>query len=158
MSNSHKVFHVEECHSLTRDAQECLKDILEFAPEFAYFIFCTTEIKKLDSALRNRFTEIKFSSLSDKSLFQILSEIATKEKRKILDTTIDKIIELSSGSARKAINLLEAVICVEDEDEQLEILGKSSQEQVGYDLLKVLIYSKKSWKDVASIISSIQRS
>lgn len=156
ITNSNKLFHIEEAQSLTKDAQEALLDIVEFAPEFAYFIFCTTDPKKITPALRSRFTEVKFSSISNKSLFEILSSIATKEKRKILDTTLDKCIEMACGSARHAINYLQMVICVEDEDQQLEILGKATVENVAYDLLKAILYQKKSWKEVTSIISNLE--
>ena len=75
----YKIIHIEECHSLSKQAQQAFLLPTEEDMRHIVWIFTTSLISKMDTALRSRFTEFKLRKLSTNELESIARNIYSKE-------------------------------------------------------------------------------
>lgn len=117
------VFILDECHQLTKEAQNLLLKVLEDTPKHAYFVLCTTEITGILKTIRTRCKEFQFKPLEENDMIELLVNVCEKEGLENIDNKIvGKIIVKSGGSARLALNLLEKISGIENYDESLEVI------------------------------------
>ena len=119
-----RIWLIDEAHKLTNDAQNAFLKMLEDTPKHVYFILATTHPQKLIKTIRTRSTQIDLKSLSNKDLEKLLLSISEKEKFNLPEDVLEKIIENSDGSARKALVLLDQVIEL-DEEEMIDAIAKA---------------------------------
>lgn len=155
MGGDVRIFLIDECHMLTREAQTALLKTLEDTPTTCHFIFCTTEPHKMLAAIRGRASEVKLKGITHKTLRDLILSVAAKEsKRKISDDVIDKIAENAGGSARKGLVLLEQVLCLDDEDEQIALLDQAEAQVEGIAVAQALM-KKAQWPEIAKLIKGV---
>jgi DNA polymerase-3 subunit gamma/tau len=104
-----KVYLIDECHCLTKEANSALLKILEEPPSYVSFILCTTEINKILPTILSRCQRFNFNKISSKEIAQRLSFIAKKENIKIEDAGINIIAKIARGSMRDAVGYLEQI-------------------------------------------------
>ena len=75
-----KVFIIDECHQLTKPAQDAFLKVLEETPEHAYIILCTTEATKLKKTLRTRCSVFNFKKISQNDLVKIVTKTFTEQR------------------------------------------------------------------------------
>ena len=152
-----RVWVLDECQKMTGDAQNALLKILEDAPSHVYFILCTTEPQKLISTIRGRCSQFQVQPLGHDDLETLLVRITNGENISLLSEEIyEAIIKSSKGHVRDAIQILEQVLSVAEED-QLEIANKGTEElKQAIDLCRALLNPKSSWKDVQNILSDLK--
>jgi DNA polymerase III delta prime subunit/DNA repair photolyase len=119
------IFLVDEAHGLSDDQAGLFLKYTEDVPEWNYFIFCTTEPKKLLKTLRNRCTlKIPFEKVSDDDIKKLLLEICEKENLQPNLKVLKNIISNSEGMPREAVNLLQNAMLTEE----LESKGSTKSE------------------------------
>lgn len=121
---SKTVFIIDEVHGLTTDAANAFLKILEDTPDYVYFFLCTSSPKKVLESIRNRCTKAFMYPLESDELFDLVTGIMKKEEWSVPKSVRMEISERAQGSARDAINLLEAVACMEA-DKALRYLGNA---------------------------------
>ena len=156
-----KVYVIDEAHELTRAAQEALLKTAEECPKHAYIFLCTTDPKDLLPTIKTRFTEIQVSALEPDAISDLLAEVAKKEGKKVESEVIDRIIEVSDGSARFALNVLGKVINVKDVSKQLDIIQKTEAKRTSWDLVQLLLGwgqkgKKTSWAEVKNLLNQLK--
>lgn len=67
-----KVVIMDEAHQLTTQAQNTLLKLTEDPPSYMYYIFCTTNLTKINSALRRRAYIINTKGIDNKSVMYLL--------------------------------------------------------------------------------------
>lgn len=149
-----RVYLLDESHRLTSDAQACLLKLLEDTPDHIYFMLATTDPQKLLPTIRTRCTEIATRAIPNAELRGLIADVARKEAAKIQSAVLDKIVELSDGSGRKALVLLKEVIELDGEEDRLEALSAAAGEAQAIELARSLM-SKKPWKEIAGLLKSI---
>jgi len=147
-----RVWLIDESHKMSPQAQDAFLKSLEDTPSHVYFILATTDPQKLKPTIRTRCTEIIVRSLSNKSLNKLLAYVCDKEDIEVSEEVIDKIIEYSNGSARKALVLLNQIVVLEDEEEMLEAIKATSVEEQGKLIAKALLNSRTKWTEMAIIL------
>jgi DNA polymerase III gamma/tau subunit len=155
LGGSSKFWILDECHTLRGDSQNALLKILEEGSSHTYFVLVTTEPQKLLKTIRNRCTEIQTKSLDSSTIETLLTDISKKEKKKLYPEVRDKIVEVAEGSARKALVLLHQVLELDDKKAQLAIVQSPDSERQAVELARALMRPKPQWKDVASVIRTI---
>lgn len=151
-----RVWVLDECQKMTGDAQNALLKILEDAPRHVYFILCTTEPQKLLLTIRGRCSQFQVKPLNDDDLYSLLVKITTNEDESLSDEIYDQIIFNSEGRVRNAIQTLEQVLAV-PEEERLKIAKKSNEEQKqAIDLCRALLNSKSNWREIQVILSGLK--
>lgn len=148
-----KVYVIDECQSLTSEAQEAFLKILEDTPKHVYFMLCTTDPQKLKKTIITRCTEIKLAALTPEEVRKLLENVATAESLKLSADVIDAIVDACDGSARKALVLLNSVMSLTEEDDQLEAIQNSNVKSAAFDIAKALL-SAKTFADVAKVLKT----
>jgi DNA polymerase III gamma/tau subunit len=155
MSGECRIWLIDEAHKLTNDAQNAFLKMLEDTPRHVYFFLATTEPHKLIKTIRTRCTEIQVSELSEKELKIVVSRVVGDEKKTIDDSIIEKIVEKSEGSARKALVILEKVLTLDNEKDQNSLLDKITLDQEVKNLARVLINPRVTWQETSSILKTL---
>lgn len=104
-----KVYLFDEAHCLTQDASNALLKIVEEPPKHAYFIFCTTDPKKILPALKNRCIHYKMLPLTDGEVLELLECVMSEESIVLPDGVKELIAHASKGVPRQALVLLDMV-------------------------------------------------
>lgn len=154
-----RVWVMDECQKMTGDAQNALLKILEDTPSHVYFILCTTDPQKLLSTIRGRCSQFQVKPLDDDNLTNLLIRITIKEGQEQLSEEIyQEIIKSSEGRVRNAIQTLEQVLSVSDE-QRIEIIKKNNEEQKqAIDLCRALLNPKSNWRSIQNILNGLKES
>jgi DNA polymerase III subunit gamma/tau len=152
------VFVLDEAQALARArfAQQGLLKILEDTPEKAYFVLCTTEPQKLIKAIQTRCKTVAFKAIADGDLLALISWVAGECGVELTDKVADCIVQNSGGSARQALNYLDGVVGLEDEDDQLRSICPPEADAEGIKLARTLIDGRKKWGDVAAVLKEVE--
>ncbi len=157
-SSKYKIYILDECHMLSRQAWNSLLKTLEEPPEYLKFIFATTEIKKVPVTIVSRCQRFDLSRINSQELFKFIKEVKNNEKGKINDEALKLIVKISEGSVRDALSLLDRALLSQNEKSELNL--KEAQKIFGYfdkshliNLFKYLF--KGDEKEVINIYRSI---
>ena len=94
-----KVYIINDCEKMTKEAQNCLLKTLEEPPEFVVLILISSNENLILNTIKSRCMSIKFNHIPD----EILKEYALKN----LDYTVvnENVLKSFHGSIGKAIQL-----------------------------------------------------
>lgn len=96
---------VDECHRLTKDAQNALLEIVEHPPAWLRFIFCTTDPKDLIKTLKGRLMQVEFTGMEPtqqvKLVGEVLKALNTKADPKVF---VAEFREIGIVTPRDTIN------------------------------------------------------
>jgi len=103
----YKVYIIDECHMLTKEAFNALLKTIEEPPPNVVFILATTEEQKVPSTIVSRCQRLMFRLVNQEVLNLYLNSIASKEGISIESGAIDLIARRSGGGLRDALGLLD---------------------------------------------------
>ncbi len=146
-----RMWLIDESHKLTGDSQSCLLKILEDSHSHSYFILATTDPQKLLPTIKTRCSVITLKSLTDGDLKEVLKDIVEKEKKSVSEEVIDALVKSAEGSARRVLVNLQQIIDLPEQD-QLGSISFPETEKQAYDILKALLWTKTTWKEMALIL------
>ncbi len=156
ISSPCRIWLLDESHQLTSDAQTAMLKLLEDTPEHVYFMLATTDPNKLKKTIRTRCTEVKLKALTDSACGKLVTAIAKKEKKTVGKEAVKAIVESAEGSARKALVLLNAVIEIDNEDEQAKAVHDCDTRAEGIQLCRALFAPKPSWSKVSEVLRNLE--
>jgi len=110
VKEKYKVFVIDECHMLTREAVNALLKTLEEPPSHVIFILATTEIHKMIPTIISRCQRFDFRKLTLAEITNRLDFISRKENVKFENSALELIALNSGGSVRDAESLLDQVL------------------------------------------------
>lgn len=109
-----RVFIIDECHMLTGAAANALLMTLEEPPSSVVFILCTTDPDKLLPTIRGRCVRLQMKPVPVKLLVRRMTTVMKKEGVKFnkedVKPALKRIAEVSEGSVRNALSILESVM------------------------------------------------
>jgi DNA polymerase III subunit gamma/tau len=108
-SYGNKVIIIDEAHSMSDEAFDVFKDMLENVPEGITYILCTTEEHRLEPAIRHRCDRYRFKKASVEDLFERLSYVNSQEGTEVTPELLNLIAQRSEGSYRESLMILEQV-------------------------------------------------
>jgi len=108
--SKYKVFIIDECHQLTKEAANALLKTLEEPPFHAIFILATTEIHKMIPTIISRCQRFDFKKLNISEIIKRLDIILKKENVKIEKKVLELIALNANGSIRDAESLLDQIL------------------------------------------------
>lgn len=155
MAGECKVWIVDECHQLTKTAQDSFLKPLEDTPETVYFILCSSKPMKMIEAVRTRTSEVSFKKIKSDVMQKLIESVLSAEKEKLEDSVIGKIIESAEGSARKALVMLQQVLTTDNEKEQINIIESASAGVVAFEICQILLYNPK-WESVVKYLNKTE--
>jgi DNA polymerase-3 subunit gamma/tau len=148
------VYILDECHQMTKDAQNALLKALEDTPKKTFFMLCTTEPEKLLKTIQTRSVSFKVDLLEDDIMEELIAEVCEEEKFTLSKKHISMLVNKAEGSPRQALNLLDKVVGL-DKDEIGDIFENfTTQETRAKELAQALIY-QHSWAKVKVILKDL---
>lgn len=108
--SKYRVFIIDECHQLTKEASNALLKTLEEPPEHAIFILATTDPQKMIPTIASRCQRFDLHTFSIKDIAGRLTLLAKSEGVSVEDGVFDIIAFNAQGSLRDAESILNQII------------------------------------------------
>jgi len=160
MQGEVKVYLFDECHRMTPDAQNALLTLFEErCPSFVYFVLCTAEPQGVIPALKGsqRCATYTVSLLQRSKLIKLVTDVCEKEEVELDKDIIKKVASVAAGSPRKALNVLDSIIDVGDEESIWAILNTVAVDEAEIiELCQALLKPSVSWKEVVGLLKGIK--
>ena len=110
VSAKYKIYIIDECQMLSKQAWNGLLKTLEEPPEKLKFIFATTEARKIPITILSRCQRFDLKRISLSKIYEHLKKISKIEKGKISDNAFKLLARASEGSVRDGISLLDRAL------------------------------------------------
>ncbi len=123
-----KVYIIDECHMLTKEAFNALLKTIEEPPDKVIFILATTEEHKVPPTIISRCQRLMFRLVNQGELKEHLRNVAKKENINIEEEALELVARRSAGGLRDALGLLD----------QASLLSTQSQAVGVSDLLALM--------------------
>lgn len=123
-----KLYIVDECHMLTKEAFNALLKTIEEPPPNVIFILATTEEHKVPPTILSRCQRLMFRLANHDELAEHLASVAVKENIEIQQDALELITRKSGGGLRDALGLLD----------QASLLARPGEPVTQKDLLVLL--------------------
>lgn len=133
-----KVIYLDECDSLTKDAQQALRRTMETYSNTCRFILSCNYSSKIIDPIQSRCAVFRFRPLDKENLKDILKFVAKNEKLKIDEESLDILYNLSSGDVRKAENILQGCAAISNDinKETIYEVASAAEPKEVIDVLK----------------------
>lgn len=104
-----KLYLIDEAHMLSKAAFNAFLKILEEPPKTVLFLLATTDVHKVLETVRSRSFQLFFDPIPSTDLIKHLQRVCELEKISYEPAGLACIAQVSGGSVRDALNLLERV-------------------------------------------------
>ena len=149
-----RVIVVDECHQLTKQAQEAFLKTLEDTPGHVYYFFCTTDTGKLLPTIRTRATQIKVEALNPMEVAALVRGVAQAEGKVVDEEVIEKIADTADGSPRMALVLLGQALTQTEPALQLAAISRPETEVAAFEIARAL-QQGKPWGTIAPLLKKV---
>ena len=105
-----KIYIIDEVHMLSKSSFNALLKTIEEPPKHVFFVFATTEPKKIPETILSRCLHYTLSSIDPKQINNHLKKILVSENINYDDKSIEILSKKASGSIRDSLTLLEQAI------------------------------------------------
>lgn len=126
-AGKYKVYVIDECHQLTKEASNALLKTLEEPPAKTLFVLATTEPHKVLPTIVSRVQKFDFKKLTANQITSKLQNIALAEKVKISKDLLHLVARQAEGSLRDAESNFGKLIAFKGneikEEDVKEVLG-----------------------------------
>lgn len=106
MSSRIKMIILDEADSMTKDAQNALRRVIEIYSKSVRFIIICNYSTKIIPAIKSRCASFRFGPIKPLEMKEFMVRIVEKEGISNTDEGLMKICEIASGDLRKGINML----------------------------------------------------
>ena len=104
----YKIIYLDECDSLTKEAQQALRRTMETFVDSARFLLSCNYSSKIIDPIQSRCAIFRFRPLSLEQTKEIMINVAKNESLEIEESAVTALHELSNGDVRKLTNLLQS--------------------------------------------------
>lgn len=145
----YKVYVIDECHMLTKEAFNALLKTLEEPPKHAIFVLATTELHKVPATILSRAQLFDFKKAKIDEIVGLLNEIAKREQIQIEPEAVQLVARLAYGAYRDALTLLDQVSSVRSDSKSITlaetqlVLGQATEQSV-WDFVQALLAKDRS--------------
>jgi replication factor C small subunit len=168
-----KVIFMDEADSMDFRAQPALRAIIEKYSDRCRFIISCNYPNKIIEPIKDRCVSFRFKPLKPEQMKKLINKIRENESIDISDDAIDVLCELSKGSLRRAIGVLEKLhagnvtniskktiydnFCYIDDDDIRKLIKKIARGDISASSLFIedLLYEKGY--EYREIIESLER-
>ena len=122
----YKIYIIDEVHMLSTGAFNALLKTLEEPPSHVIFILATTDPNKIPVSVLSRCQRFDFNKIDNEALINRLKYVLHNEDKLLTDEVIQYIAKASDGGLRDAINLLDQILSLNNENVTIEDVDKLS--------------------------------
>jgi len=110
-----KIIFLDECDSLTKEAQQALRRTMENYVMGTRFILSCNFSSKIIDPIQSRCTVFRFKPLTEEEVNDYIRNICKEEGLTINDEAIKNLVEITSGDARRITNILQSSASISKE-------------------------------------------
>jgi DNA polymerase-3 subunit gamma/tau len=118
----YKVYIIDECHMLTKEAFNALLKTIEDPPPNVVFVLATTEEHKVLPTIVSRCQRLMFRLVMQDDLIKHLRAVADSEGIKITDNAVDFLARRSGGGLRDALGLLDQASLLSTPEKPVDVV------------------------------------
>jgi len=107
-NSGYKLVILDEADSMTNDAQNALRRIIEKFTDNVRFCLICNYLSKIIPAIQSRCTRFRFGPLQDSQILPRLEHVADSESVTVTEDGKKALIALSGGDMRKVLNILQS--------------------------------------------------
>jgi DNA polymerase III subunit gamma/tau len=159
--SKYKIIILDEAHQITDAAWNALLKTLEEPPEWAVFMFATTQPEDIPQTIRSRCQHFSFHAVKLDDIVGQLRFIAAKEAITVDDATLTLLAEAGDGSMRDALSIMDQAIAsalIIDGNPHLEITQvrelMGSVSNIVYEQILEAVHANNS-ADVLAIVGRL---
>ena len=146
---------LDECHTLSKQAWQVILKLLEEPPAHLFLALCTTEIEKVPDTVMTRAYHVVLRSIKSTEIEDLLLAIAGAEDWKVVGDVLQMVVTAANGSARGAINILQAVHDAPNKEEAKRIIALAEESDELKDLCKLMVDGRGGWSAMRALLSKI---
>jgi DNA polymerase-3 subunit gamma/tau len=143
--SKYKVYIIDECQMLTKEAFNALLKTLEEPPKHALFILATTEFEKLPETIVSRCMTFIFKKPTVSILKEMVKGVAKKENFTLEPQAADLTALLADGSFRDAHGILQKIFASSPDKkvsvEEVERITSAPKGALVNDLIRSIVQS-----------------
>ncbi|MBU2634362.1 MAG: replication factor C small subunit [Nanoarchaeota archaeon] len=128
-----KIIHLDECDSLTKEAQQALRRTMEnYASSTRFCLSCNFSSKIIDP-IQSRCTIFRFKPLEKIDIEKIIENIVKMEGLEVDKKAIGALYEISGGDVRRVENVLQSCSVISkkiDENLIYEIVSAAKPKEI----------------------------
>ena len=103
-----KIIYLDECDSLTTEAQQALRRTMENYTDSTRFCLSCNYSSKIIDPIQSRCAIFRFKQLNKDAITEIINIVADNEGLKIDEEAINSLYEISNGDVRRVQNILQS--------------------------------------------------
>jgi replication factor C subunit 3/5 len=107
-SKGFKLIILDECDSMTKDAQFALRRIIEKYTKHTRFCLIGNYVSKVIPALQSRCTRFRFAPLGPEAVRERVEHVVRCEQLDITGAGVDAVRDLGAGDMRRTLNILQS--------------------------------------------------
>ena len=115
-----KLIILDECDSMTKDAQFALRRIIEKYTKHTRFCLIGNYVSKVIPALQSRCTRFRLAPLGPESVKERVQFVVAQEQLSITDDAVDAVTKLGAGDMRRTLNILQSSFLSKEGDGPIE--------------------------------------
>jgi len=108
-----KIIFLDECDSLTKEAQQALRRTMENYVLTTRFILSCNYSSKIIDPIQSRCTVFRFKPLTEEDISEYIAKIAAQEGLKLDTNAVKALVDISSGDVRKITNILQSCASID---------------------------------------------
>ncbi len=108
--SKYRIIILDEAHQITDAAWNALLKTLEEPPDWAIFMFATTQPEDIPQTIRSRCQHFSFHAVRLEDILGQLRSIAKRENIDVDDATLTLLAEAGDGSMRDALSIMDQAI------------------------------------------------
>ena len=150
-----KVYCIDEAHSLSSQAWQCLLKTAEEPPPYGYWIFCTTVQGKIPDTIMTRAATYNLDPLKSDLLYGLLEVVNADQKLGLDEDILDMIAHESDGSPRQALTNLAKCRTARDRGEAASWLQGAHENPELREMCLSLSKGNLSWDKAMKTLSGL---
>lgn len=153
----YKIIAFDECHKITKDAQNSLLKTIEDIPKHLVVIFLTTDPQDVISPLQSRCqVKLEVKRQSIESMVDRLMEISQKERLTVTPQALEMIAKKGDRIPRECINLLESVALTNDYEVTVQTVQKTLGNVSADSYLDFFKAANTSLEDILEYVNELK--
>jgi len=128
-----KIIYLDECDSLTKEAQQALRRTMENYASVTRFCLSCNYSSKIIDPIQSRCTIFRFRGIEKEDVFEYIDRIAKQEELRISKETKEILYENSNGDLRRLLNILQSCASISNKiDDKLiyEIVSEAHPKEI----------------------------
>jgi replication factor C small subunit len=103
-----KIIYLDECDSLTKEAQQALRRTMENYVASTRFILSANFSSKIIDPIQSRCTVFRFRPLEKEHVKTVIGRVAESEGLNIKEDAIEALYDITNGDVRRLTNILQS--------------------------------------------------